>query len=129
MLTDRSNIEHVPASTLDITADRLDVLHDLFPEAFTQWQLDLDKLADATGLPTIKGDAERYSFTWAGKRDALRLLRTPSSALALIKHFELDLYENSVVPIALAHRYMAISLKPGGRVLDLLTRKALQGKT
>jgi hypothetical protein len=51
------------------------------------------------------------------------------TALALIKHFELDLYENSVVPIALAHRYTAISLKPGGRVLDLLTKKALKGKT
>jgi hypothetical protein len=50
------------------------------------------------------------------------------TALALIKHFELDLYENSVVPIALAHRYTAISLKPGGRVLDLLTKKALESK-
>jgi hypothetical protein len=45
-------------------------------------------------------------------------------ALLLIKHFEIDLYENAVVPIALAHRYTAISLEPGGRVLDLLTRKA-----
>lgn len=48
-----------------------------------------------------------------------------SRALALINHFESDLYENAVVPIALAHRYTAISLMPGGRVLDLLTRKAL----
>jgi len=49
-------------------------------------------------------------------------------ALALINHFETDLYENAVVPIALAHRYTAISLSPGGRVLDLLTRKAMQEK-
>jgi hypothetical protein len=48
-------------------------------------------------------------------------------ALALIKHFEIDLYENAVVPVALAHRYTAISLEPGGRVLDLLTRRALTG--
>lgn len=46
-------------------------------------------------------------------------------ALALITHFESDLYENAVVPIALAHRYTAISLVPGGRVLDLLTRRSL----
>lgn len=49
-------------------------------------------------------------------------------ALTLISHFECDLYENAVVPIALAHRYTAISLVPGGRVLDLLTRKAFDAK-
>ncbi len=48
-------------------------------------------------------------------------------ALALIQHFECELYENAVVPIALAHHYTAISLQPGGRVLDLLTRQTLQG--
>jgi hypothetical protein len=47
-------------------------------------------------------------------------------ALALINHFESDLYQNAVVPIALAHRYTAISLVPGGRVLDILTREALR---
>jgi hypothetical protein len=51
-----------------------------------------------------------------------------TKALALINHFETDLYENAVVPIALAHRYTAISLSPGGRVLDLLTRKAMDIK-
>jgi hypothetical protein len=49
-----------------------------------------------------------------------------SRALRLITHLESDLYENAVVPIALAHRYTAISLQPGGRVLDLLTRNLLQ---
>jgi hypothetical protein len=47
-------------------------------------------------------------------------------ALALIDHFECDLYENAVVPIALAHRYTAISVVPGGRALDVLTRGALK---
>lgn len=46
-------------------------------------------------------------------------------AVQLINMLESDLYKNAVVPIALAHRYTAISLQPGGRVLDLLTRKAL----
>ncbi len=49
------------------------------------------------------------------------------SALRLIVHFESELYENAVVPIALAHRYTAISLVPGGRVLDLLTHRTLEG--
>jgi hypothetical protein len=47
------------------------------------------------------------------------------TAIALINQLESDLYKNAVVPIALAHRYTAISLEPGGKVLDLLTRKAL----
>lgn len=49
--------------------------------------------------------------------------------LALIHHFETDLYRSAVIPIALAHKYTAISLAPGGRVLDLLTRKSLQIKS
>ncbi len=49
-------------------------------------------------------------------------------ALSLIDHFQCDLYEDAVVPVALAHRYTSISLVPGGRVLDLLTRRALSAK-
>lgn len=47
-------------------------------------------------------------------------------ALKLVRHFECDLYRNAIVPVALAHRYTAISLAPGGRVLDLLTKKAMK---
>ncbi len=50
-------------------------------------------------------------------------------ALALVTEFESDLYENAVVPIALAHRYTAISLSPGGRVLDILTAHGLQSQS
>lgn len=46
-------------------------------------------------------------------------------AFSLIKYFEFDLYENAVVPIALAHRHASISLVPGGKVLDLVTRAGL----
>jgi hypothetical protein len=43
----------------------------------------------------------------------------------LINEFECDLYENAVVPIALAHKYTAISLEPGSRVLDLLSKSKI----
>jgi hypothetical protein len=46
-------------------------------------------------------------------------------ALALINKFECDLYENAVIPIALANQYTAISLVPGGKVLDILTQQVL----
>ena len=46
-------------------------------------------------------------------------------AFNLIRHFEFELYENAIVPIALAHRHASISLVPGGKVLDLLSKSGL----
>lgn len=46
-------------------------------------------------------------------------------ACDLIRHFELDLYDNAIVPVALAHRHASISLMPGGKVLDLIARAGL----
>lgn len=46
-------------------------------------------------------------------------------ALDVVREFEFDLYENSVIPVALAHRHASISLVPGGKVLDLVTRAGL----
>lgn len=43
-------------------------------------------------------------------------------ALSLISRFETDLYANAVIPVALAHRYTAISAMPGGRVLDIFSK-------
>lgn len=48
-----------------------------------------------------------------------------SRAMDLIRYFEFDLYNNAVVPIALAHRHASISLVPGGKVLDIMTRAGL----
>lgn len=47
-------------------------------------------------------------------------------ALRLITEVETDLYKNALAPIALAHRYTAISLRPGGRVLDIFGRNSLK---
>ena len=46
-------------------------------------------------------------------------------ACDLIRHFEMDLYDNAIVPVALAHRHASISLVPGGKVLNLLVRSGL----
>lgn len=51
---------------------------------------------------------------------------TLPTAIELLENLQTELYRDAVVPIALAHRYTAISLQPGGRVLDLLTRRALK---
>lgn len=63
----------------DITADRLAGLRDLLPEAFTEGKVDFDRLREALG-EEVEDRPERYSFTWAGKRDAMRLLQVPSRA-------------------------------------------------
>lgn len=49
-----------------------------------------------------------------------------SRACQLIRHFELDLYESAIVPVALAHRHASISVVPGGKVLDILTKTGLK---
>ncbi|WP_316511432.1 hypothetical protein [Klebsiella grimontii] len=49
-------------------------------------------------------------------------------ACDLIRHFEMDLYDNAIVPVALAHRHASISLVPGGQVLNLLVRGGLDTK-
>lgn len=59
-----------------------------------------------------KGDSKLYE-PWLAR------------AFDLIRYLEFDLYENSVIPVALAHRHASISLKPGGTMLDILTKKHL----
>jgi len=49
-------------------------------------------------------------------------------ALELIHEFETDLYANAVIPVALAHRYTAISAMPGGKVLDILSKDVFSGR-
>lgn len=46
-------------------------------------------------------------------------------ACDFIRHFELDLFESAIVPVALAHRHASISITPGGKVLDLITKAGL----
>ncbi len=49
-----------------------------------------------------------------------------TQACDLIRHFEMDLYESAIVPVALAHRHASISLVPGGKVLDLMVRTSIK---
>ncbi|HZD57161.1 MAG TPA: site-specific DNA-methyltransferase, partial [Anaerolineales bacterium] len=69
----------IPVSTPALTSDRLQVLKDLIPEAFTEGKIHFEKLRATLGN-LIDDSPERYSFTWAGKRDATRLLQTPTRA-------------------------------------------------
>jgi hypothetical protein len=46
--------------------------------------------------------------------------------LAMVERFETSLYPNALIPIALAHQFTAISLRPGGAALNILAERALR---
>lgn len=75
----KHEVEHVAREAgLDMN-ERVEFLRELFPEAIAEGKVDWDKLRTALG-DAVDGKAERYSFSWAGKRDAIRLLQMPSRA-------------------------------------------------
>lgn len=49
------------------------------PEAFAEGKLDLDTLKTLLG-EAVETGAERFTFTWAGKRDAIAMLQAPTRA-------------------------------------------------
>ena len=59
--------------------ERMESFRSLFPEGFTEGKIDFPKLREALG-DFVEDRPERYSFSWAGKRNAIRLLQTPSRA-------------------------------------------------
>lgn len=63
--------------SMDITAENIRVMEQLFPEAFEEGKIDFDVLRQLLG--DFADDAqEKYSFKWNGKGKALRLSQTPS---------------------------------------------------
>src|SRR6266568_3622471 len=75
----KPNPEPVSRTSPDLSTQQLVSLKSILPECFTEGRVDFDKLRETLG-EAIDSRPERYSFTWAGKRDAIRLLQTPSRA-------------------------------------------------
>ncbi|MBL7183418.1 MAG: site-specific DNA-methyltransferase [Anaerolineae bacterium] len=71
--------EPIQKETANITEEQHARLKELFPQAFTEGRVDWDRLRAALG-DLVDDSPERYTFTWAGKRDAIRLLQTPTCA-------------------------------------------------
>ena len=67
----------INGESMDITAENIRVMEQLFPEAFEEGKIDFDVLRQLLG--DFADDAqEKYSFKWNGKGKALRLSQTPS---------------------------------------------------
>ena len=66
-------------NSLDITAEKLNKLKEIIPEAFTENRIDWKKLKAALG-ESIEFKNERYVLNWAGKSEAFRVLQSPTTA-------------------------------------------------
>ena len=75
----QTKVEPVSEISADLVAEQAAQLKELFPEAFTEGKVDFDKLRATLG-DLVDDRPERYTFNWAGKRDAIRLLQTPTRA-------------------------------------------------
>lgn len=71
--------ESVEETFPDFIDERIEQLKTLFPEVVSEGKVDFEKLRQSLG-EIVDDRPERYSFTWAGKKDAIRLLQTPSRA-------------------------------------------------
>lgn len=71
-------MEKMDGKTMDIVAENVAKLKELFPEAFTEGKVDFDALKEVLGTFVDDRD-ERYSFTWNGKSKARMIAQTPSS--------------------------------------------------
>ena len=71
--------EKVADTSGDVLEAQIAKLRSLFPDVFVEGKIDFDKLKATLGGAAESGPG-RFSFSWAGKDDALSLLQTPSRA-------------------------------------------------
>ena len=63
----------------DLLAQQVARLKVVFPECVAEGKVHFEELKATLG-EAVDDSAQRYSFTWAEKRDAMRLLQVPSRA-------------------------------------------------
>lgn len=90
----RKEIEKVETTSINIAAEQKKQLKAIFPEVFTEDNIDFAKLKATLG-EIIDDRPERYSFTWAGKREAIQMLQTPSKATLKPERSESVDFDNS----------------------------------
>ncbi len=71
-------MEKVNVKSLDIVAENIAKLQEIFPDVFTEGKIDFEALRATLGEYIDKED-ERYGFTWKGKSRARRIAQTPST--------------------------------------------------
>ena len=74
----RITINDPEARSTHVVAENLEHLKTLFPEAFTEGQVDFEVLKQLLG-GAVDEREEKYGFNWHGKRQARQLALTPST--------------------------------------------------
>jgi adenine-specific DNA-methyltransferase len=90
----RDEIESVETASPNILVEQTEQLKLIFPQAFSEGTIDFKKLRAALGN-MVDTQPERYSFTWAGKRNAALLLQIPSYATLTPSENESVNFENT----------------------------------
>ena len=75
----KPKIERVARTSPDLIAEQIARLRELFPEAVAEGKVEWERLRATLG-EIADDQPERYSFTWTGKQDAIRVIQTPSRA-------------------------------------------------
>lgn len=76
---DQTRPNYVTDSSVDLTAENIERLKELFPEILTEKKIDFEKLRVILG-DEVDDSQERYSFTWNGKKAAMKLAQKPTTA-------------------------------------------------
>ena len=71
-------MEKLDGKSMDIVAENIEKLREMFPDVFTEGKVDFEAL-EATLGEYVEGAEERYSFNWNGKAKARRIAQTPST--------------------------------------------------
>lgn len=71
-------MDKMDGMTMDIEQENVEKLKEVFPEVFADGKIDFDKLQGLLGN-YIADDKEKYSFSWKGKADSLRLAQKRST--------------------------------------------------
>ena len=71
-------MDKMDGMTMNIEQENVEKLKEVFPEVFADGKVDFDKLQGLLGH-YIADDKEKYSFSWKGKADSLRLAQKRST--------------------------------------------------
>ena len=71
-------MDKMDGMTMNIEQANVEKLKEVFPEVFADGKVDFDKLQGLLGH-YIADDKEKYSFSWKGKADSLRLAHKRST--------------------------------------------------
>ena len=79
MASTNSQINRVAKETPNVLQENLGLISKLFPHLSSEGKLDIKKLLSIIG-ENGENRPDKYSFSWAGKRNAIQILQMPTRA-------------------------------------------------